>query len=369
MTDPRGGYLEQIRQGGVALSPELAAAFASVPREAFVPDGFQRRDGGWVRPTDPDFLATVYRDDVLITKVDGKVPISSSSQPSLMAIMIMALDVTPGMRILEIGAGTGYNAALLASLGAKIISIDVQEDVADRARAALARAGIAGVRVEHTDGYAGVPGDRFDRVIVTVGVGGVSPLWLEQLDPGGFVVAPVKHAGTHPVLAVAGPPGGPVTATVICSSGFMQAAGPLSADHPGAFPDPVTTGALEELTVFAPARFDPPLPEDAYRDLWYASGAWNRRTTHATVSSASSREQNCLALLDDTRAGGAVLLPDGSVLAGGEKAPDYAAAAVEVLDRWLDAGRPPLRAWRITLTRTGDPAAPIWVPDRWELYR
>ena len=97
---------------------------------------------------------------------------------------------------------------------------------------------------------------------------------------------------------------------------------------------------------------------------WYASGAWNRRTTHAAVP---SREQNCLALLDDARTGGAVILPDGSVLAAGDRGAGYAAEAVEVLDRWLDAGRPPLRAWRITLTRTGDPAAPIWVPDRWEL--
>src|SRR4029079_15325835 len=131
---------------------------------------FQRRDGSWVRPADPEFLTTVYSDDVLVTKMDGSVPVSSFSQPSLMAIMIMALRVTPGLRILEIGAGTGYNAALLASLGATITSIDVQEDVAVRARAAWARAGIAGVRVEHADGYRGVPGSRFDRVIVTVGI-------------------------------------------------------------------------------------------------------------------------------------------------------------------------------------------------------
>src|SRR3954447_18531337 len=193
VTDPREDYLHQIRRGGLDLPPELAAAFASVPREAFVPEGFQRRDGTWVRPADPDFLDIVYSDDVLITKVDGRMPISSSSQPSLMAIMILALRVTPGMRVLEIGAGTGYNAALLASLGATITSIDVQEDVAVRARSALARAGIAGVRVQHGDGYSGVPGSHFDRVIVTVGIGGVSPHWLEQLDPGGFVLAPIVH--------------------------------------------------------------------------------------------------------------------------------------------------------------------------------
>src|SRR3954463_7599482 len=96
MSGTREDYLDQIRRSGLDLPPELAAAFASVPREAFVPEGFQRRDGTWVRPADPEFLTTVYSDDVLVTKTDGKMPISSSSQPSLMAIMIMALRVTPG---------------------------------------------------------------------------------------------------------------------------------------------------------------------------------------------------------------------------------------------------------------------------------
>jgi protein-L-isoaspartate(D-aspartate) O-methyltransferase len=366
MTDPRRDFLEQIRQGGIALSPELAAAFAAVRREAFVPDGFQRRDGSWVNPADPDFLATVYRDDVLVTKVDGRVPVSSSSQPSLMALMIEALRVRPGLRVLEVGAGTGYNAALLAALGASVTSVDVQADVADRARAALARAGVTGVRVEHADGYLGAPGERFDRVIVTVGIAGVSPYWLAQLDPDGFVIAPVDHAGTHPVLAVHGAAEGPVTASVVCASGFMTAAGPLTADHAGAFPPPAGAGVLTGLTPHTPARFDPPLAPGAYRDLWYAAGAWSRRATHAATA---RRDQSCLALLDETRTGGALIPPDGSVLAGGEHATAYAAEAVKIIDRWTAAGRPPMRAWHVGLGLTGDPQAPIWVPNTWELSR
>jgi protein-L-isoaspartate(D-aspartate) O-methyltransferase len=277
-----------------------------------------------------------------------------------MAIMIIALRVTPGLRILEIGAGTGYNAALLASLGATVTTIDVQGDVADRARTALARAGIAGVRVEHGDGYAGHPGDLFDRVIVTVGIGGISPQWLAQLSPGGFVLAPVKHAGTHPVLVVSGPPDGPVTGTPVCPSGFMLAAGPLTADHPGAFPSPA--GPLDDLVPAAPPRFDPPLDEIAYRDLWYAAGAWNRRASQVAVP---GRDQGTLALLDETRAGGAVILPDGSIHTAGSA--DLVPAAEAILDRWTAADRPPMRAWRVQLALTGDPAAPIWAPDAWEL--
>ena len=373
MDDLRRGYLEQIRRGGVTLTPELAAAFAGVPREAFVPDGFRRRnDGGWVRPGDDDFRSIVYQDDVLVTKVNGKIPVSSSSQPSLMALMIEALDVRPGRRILEIGAGTGYNAALLATLGASVTSVDVQEDVADRARSALAEARIEGVRVVSGDGYAGFPGGRFDRVIVTVGIAGLSPRWLDQLAPDGLIVAPVDHAGMHPVLAARRParpgsladPAGPLTAAMVCHAGFMTAAGPLTADHPGAFPAPAAARELGELTEVEPARFADPLEPIPYRDLWYAAGVWHRRASHAAVPGV---QQSCLAFLDEDRKGGAVVLTDGRVLAAGPEADRYGAEAGAVVDRWVAAGRPAMRDWRVGFGLTGDPEAPIWVPDEFSI--
>jgi len=357
---PREAFLDRIRRGGVDLSPRLAAAFAEVPREVFVPDGFQRRDGSWAEPADPDFLALVYDDDVLVTKVDGRTPISSSSQPSLMALMIEALDVRPGQTVLEVGAGTGYNAALLARLGASVISVDVQQDVASRARSALARAGIEGVRVVLGDGYQGFPGVRVDRVIVTVGVAGVSPRWLEQLagTPDGVVVVPVEHAGTHPVLRVTRDG----QARVVSPSSFMTAAGPLTAAHP--FPAPAPPRTIKGLVPYAESRFDPPLEPLVYRDLWYAAGVWHRR---ATLAAVPRHEQNCLMLLDEQRTGGAAILPDGSVVAGGAEAGHYAADATAVLDRWLDAGRPPMQAWRLSLAAGGDPDAPILLPCGWEL--
>ena len=363
MSDLRRRFVEQLRRNGAPLTPELAAAFAAVPRELFVADGFQRRDGTWARPGTAGFRDAVYRDDVLVTKVDGRVAISSSSQPSLMAIMLAGLDVHPGRRVLEIGAGTGYNAALLAALGAGVTSVDVQEDVAERARAALAAAGVQGVRVLTGDGYQGAPGESFDRAVVTVGVAGVSPRWLEQTRPGPVVV-PVEHAGTHPVLIVEGPPEGPVTATVLCPSGFMSAAGPLTATHPGSHPAPVPTGALGPFAPFAPPRWAEPLDSYGYRDLWYAAGVWSNRATHAALP---ERDQSGVVLLDTHGTGGAAILPDGSVLAGGDQAAGYGAQAVDIIDRWEAQGRPPMRAWRIGLRPAGDPAAPIWVPATWEL--
>jgi len=364
MSERRERYIAQIRRDGAELSAELVRAFATVPRETFIAEGFQRRDGGWVRPGDADFLDTVYSDDVLVTKVEGRVPVSSSSQPSLMAMMLAALELRPGLRVLEIGAGTGYNAALLSALGARVTSVDVQADVAERARSALAQAGVVGVRVLLGDGYAGVPGERFDRVIVTVGVAGLSPRWLDQLDGTGPIVIPVEHAGTHPVLVVTGRPDGPVTASVLCPSGFMSAAGPLAADHPGRHPAPAAARTLVEFALVAPPRWRSPLTALAYRDLWYAAGVWSSRATHAAVP---GREQSVLALLDASRTGGAVVLPDGAVWAGGPEATHWAEQARSIVDRWESAARPPMQAWRIDLALSGDPEALIWVPTTWEL--
>ncbi|WP_433826284.1 protein-L-isoaspartate O-methyltransferase family protein [Actinoplanes sp. CA-015351] len=352
MEDARRHYLDLIRHDGVRLSPALAKAFGAVPREVFVPEGFHRRDGRLVLPADPEFLRAVYSNDVLVTKLRGQKPISSSSQPSLMAVMIEALDVRPGQRILEIGAGTGYNAALLATLGAEVTTVDVQDDVADRARTALARAGITGVRVETGDGYTGGPDGRYDRIIVTVGVAGISPHWMNRLVRDGRIVAPVEHAGMHPVLTAV--PAGELS--VVCPAGFMSAAGPLAARHPGSHPAPPGSPLTGLEQVVAP-RWGAPLEAMAYRDLWFAAGAWNRQVTYATVP---GREQSLLAVVSDSSC--AVVLPDGAILASSEQASEVALA---LSDRWWTHGRPPMSAWRAAL----EPAGPLLVPRTWRLHR
>ncbi|GAA4684498.1 protein-L-isoaspartate O-methyltransferase family protein [Phytohabitans rumicis] len=360
----RRRYVDGLRREGAITRPEVAGAFAAVPREVFVADGFHGRDGTWV-PADGDgFLESVYTNDVLVTKIRDGRPVSSSSQPSLMAAMIEGLELRPGTRVLEVGAGTGYNAALMAAVGARVTSIDVQADVLGRARAALARCGAAGVLLHEGDGYDGyAAGAPYDRVIVTVGVAGASPRWLEQLAPDGFVLVPLRHAGHHPVLRVRREPDGVVHAAGVCPAGFMSAAGPLSAPYPSAHPLPVDP--LPAATVARPARFDPPLDVFRYHDLWFAVGAWDGRATFAQLAGAPS-ESGC-ALLDETGVGGAGIAPDGSIHATGAHAGAYSERAAALLDRWVTSGEPAVPAWRAAMALDGDPDRPIWVPRGWHL--
>lgn len=189
-----------------------APAFDAVPRSLFLPDLVWAHDmaTGTSKPVDrladPDAWSAAAQADIpIVTQWDdgqhandlaGKVPTSSASMPSVVARMLDALDVSPGMRVLEIGTGTGWNAGLLAHrLGDDAVtSIEVDPTVAESARKRLAAAGLH-PRVITGDGYAGYPaGAPYDRIIATCGMRHIPQAWIEQLPSGGVIVAPW---GTH----------------------------------------------------------------------------------------------------------------------------------------------------------------------------
>jgi protein-L-isoaspartate(D-aspartate) O-methyltransferase len=181
----RAGLVAQLREAGHLRDRRVAAAFAAVPRELFVP-AHARRHG----------LAAVYRDEAVVTRQgeDG-LPTSSSSQPAIMAEMLEMLALRPGARVLEIGAGTGYNAALLATLvgpeGA-VTSVELDPDAAADARRALRAAG-SRAEVVVGDGHAGWPAAApFDALVVTASTEVVPGAWHEQLAPGGLAVLPLR---------------------------------------------------------------------------------------------------------------------------------------------------------------------------------
>src|SRR5438552_15676533 len=132
----RERLVDEVLQASGIGDERIAAALRDVPRHLFLPH---------LPPAD------AYLDDAIVTKrdADGQ-PISSSSQPAIMAIMLDQLTLAPGQRVLEIGAGTGYNAALMRHIvgpSGTVVSLDIAADVADRAREHLAPAGYPDVTV------------------------------------------------------------------------------------------------------------------------------------------------------------------------------------------------------------------------------
>lgn len=114
------------------------------------------------------------------------------SQPTIVAIMTHALELEGGERVLEIGTGSAYQAAVLSVLAAEVFSIEVVPELADEAAARLARLGYSNVHVRAGDGYAGWPDEApFDRVIVTAAPEALPQTLLDQLAEGGILVAPI----------------------------------------------------------------------------------------------------------------------------------------------------------------------------------
>jgi protein-L-isoaspartate(D-aspartate) O-methyltransferase len=193
---------------GALWSPGLIAAFRHTPRHAFIDRVFQfhRKSNRWraidVRDLDPRALEIIYSDRALITRLGPGgpgvfVPTSSSSQPSLMAQMLEELDLFPGQRVLEIGAGTGYNAALLAAVVGpdNAFSMDVDRNMLAEAEKHLERFPDRIVHFCHGDGRRGCPtAAPFDRIIVTAATTDLEPAWLDQLSPGGLLLVPLNLA-------------------------------------------------------------------------------------------------------------------------------------------------------------------------------
>ncbi|MBA3748099.1 MAG: methyltransferase, FxLD system, partial [Solirubrobacterales bacterium] len=130
----RRELVEQLSANGALQSAAVRRAFLAERRERFLPEVAEREG-----------LKRVYENQAIVTAKDERgIPASSSTQPSMMASMLEQLDLRPGQRVLEVGAGTGYNAALLARLvGARgrVVSVELDPATARRARRALARTG------------------------------------------------------------------------------------------------------------------------------------------------------------------------------------------------------------------------------------
>lgn len=195
---------------GYVSDPRIRAAFAAVPRHWFLRRFYVPAASSFnpvtFDPRRPDLglLRTIYTNQALVTRFEEGCPVSSSSEPAVMAVMLEALAVRPGDRVLEVGAGTGYNAALLGTLAGpegQVISLDISDPVVEEARAALETGGFPQVKVHLADGRRGWPPEApYDRIIVTA-ASRLHRAWTDQLRDGGRLVLPFAlEPGSAPIL-------------------------------------------------------------------------------------------------------------------------------------------------------------------------
>ncbi|WP_150244243.1 methyltransferase domain-containing protein [Nocardiopsis quinghaiensis] len=219
MIPPHRRLVEDLAGRGV-LPPDWYAAFAAVPRHLFLPDVIADADtGGHVdREVDEQgWLEAAYADAPVVTQVDdgdrrgpGE-PTSSSPAPSAAAEAMRHLRAVPGMRVLEVGTGSGYGTALLSHLlgDDAVVSVEVDFELAERARVRLMSAGFTPLVVSG-DGMQGWAGRApYNRVVSAVAVRRVPYAWVAQTQPGGRILTPWGNAFHHGILAdlVVGPHG------------------------------------------------------------------------------------------------------------------------------------------------------------------
>jgi len=180
----RARLVEDLRERGLLSDPRVEQALFAVPRHVFVPSAS---------------VDEAYSDQTVHTKHDASGAISGASAPNIVAMMLEQLAVEPGHNVLEIGAGTGYNAALLGHLvgpTGRVTTIDVDDDIVTSAREHLAAARAENVEVVVGDGALGHPAHApYDRLIATVGTAELPKAWLEQTSPHGRLVVPVRIRG------------------------------------------------------------------------------------------------------------------------------------------------------------------------------
>ncbi len=188
----RHALVEHLKGEGSIRTASVENAFCAVPRHIFVPQAS---------------LEDAYADRVVRIKESEGTLLSSCSQPAIIAEMLEQLAVAQGDRVLEIGTGSGYTAALLASLtgdAGHVTSIDIEPDLVTQAREHLRTAGFAAVKILARDGTIGDPDAApFDRILLTVSSSDITNAWWQQLAPNGRLVMPLSLKGIQKSIAFA----------------------------------------------------------------------------------------------------------------------------------------------------------------------
>ena len=364
IADRLTAYTAHLRAQGAIRTDQVADAFATVPRHLFITTIYNGERIPVGEHPSEELLDRIYSDRSLMTHVPGDEAggYSSASQPSLVAKMLEALDLRPGTRVLEIGAGTGYNAALIATItGAPVVTLDVSKTVTDEAAHALQRARIQNVTTVHGDGYLGHPGTgRYDRIIVTCGVTGISPHWPDQLTATGFALVPTAHGGLHPILAITRTDHD-ICGQAVMPADFMTATGPLYQWPRHRVPTPATAVPADTLLTVPSAG--PALDLINYQALWFHLATHDPHTTRAWTNGIDPTQGLCA--LHDPDSGTAWIQRDGTAHHTGDTT--LLDRLTHLITDWDQHDRPAISDWTCTLRQSGPDHEPIHIPADWHL--
>lgn len=362
-TTLRARLVDELSATRAITDPAWRSAFLAVPRHRFVP-AFQCRtpDGRQTLTASDDaeqWLAGVYRNDSLVTTHLHGVATSSSTEPALMAIMLEALELEEGHQVLEIGTGTGYNAALLcARLGdSRVTSVEVDPRLAEAATAALADLGYR-PRIRAGDGLAGYPEHApFDRIIATCSTSHLPPAWLAQTRPGGIILANLGYGLARLHRYSDGSASGrflPATAA------FIEA---RPADVPPALPVPAaitlaTSNDGDQRAVTAPEVIDE-------AELWFITKLLLPTVARVTLQLDEAAGRRRLCLVDPVTSSWAradLTGDNGTLHQGGPRR--LWDELEQVVNRWQASGRPTHHQLRITINPQGHHQ--LWTSDSGE---
>lgn len=342
----------------------LEAAVRAVPRHLFIErfaDGVNSNDPWapveWVtvdRMNPPaEALEAIYSDQGLMMRSPPEH--SAASQPALVVMMLHELGLEPGMKVLEIGTGSGWNAGLIAhGVGRDdlVHSVDIQHDLVEQARRHLTAAGHPGVNLRAGDGGEGWPeAAPFDRMIATVGCPDIPPAWLGQLADDGVLLVPLLMRGFHAPLLRLRKRGATFTGGFRGPSGFMTLQG---AHH---------TDAHDQLIIDdIPAGF-PVASASLSEAITYGFLVFLFSTREAFRYAVRRTEQTPFILQHVDSGSWITFVPDDSrvEVIGRTRAFDDLREAQEA---WIAYGRPSLKSFDVDVVSSDHPPAGGWLDVR-----
>jgi protein-L-isoaspartate(D-aspartate) O-methyltransferase len=353
--------VKALRGMGVT-DPVVLDAMASIPRHRYV-------DRFWSAPTGmpwtPEHVREFIVDDdapdetlrviyepstALATRGPVDVPqaTSSLSAPIIVALMLAELHLSPGLRILEIGTGSGYHAVLMATLvgdPALVTTVDIDQSVITETVHRLHRLGFGAMTVRCIDGASGAP-DRapFDRVVATVGCADIAPAWSDQLAPRGEILVPLEHGLLHPRVRVHRTR--ELIGHFVGQSGFIPIRGVQGTTRLWPGPAPIAvTGAVEDL------------PQSLLEALPPGALAESRRAP-------AMRDFGTYLAIRDRRASGVglvehdsgVTIREGRLVVAGARGSSLKTRMLEIAADWCALGCPGLDRYSMRFT-------PVSVPN------